>query len=201
MLGLLLLWGASHGLVHAQEQTLSPPPPQLVAPKVIAPVPERKTAKPPAQSSKPDWQDLTPAQQISLKPLAADWQTLNEAQKKKWIAMARDYPTLAPGEQTKVHARMTEWVSLSQQQRAQARLNFAKSKQLTPAQKTDTWQAYQELSPEEKKKLAAAANAKLAGAAAASKPVSPQKLTIVPPKTLPQPLINRHTLLPQPAKP
>lgn len=157
-------------------------------------------------STKPAWQDLTPAQQLSLKPLAANWNTLGEAQKRKWIAIAVNYPSLAPAEQAKLHSRMTEWVSLSQQQRDQARLNFAKSKQLTPTQKTATWEAYQALSPEEKKKLAISAPPKPVGAAAAAKPVPPQKLATVPatrqtakqmPKNAATPhAVNRNTLLP-----
>lgn len=160
-------------------------------------------------SSKPTWQDLTPAQQLSLKPLAANWNTLGEAQKRKWIAIARNYPTLAPTEQAKLHSRMTDWVSLSQQQRDQARLNFAESKQLAPTQKAAKWQAYQSLSPEEKHKLATAATPKPAGAAAAAKPVPPQKLTAIPvirqtPKQIPRisatnQAVNRNTLLPHPA--
>lgn len=157
-------------------------------------------------SSKPGWQDLTPAQQLSLKPLATNWNTLGEAQKRKWIAIAVNYPNLAPTEQAKLHSRMTEWMSLSQQQRAQARLNFSQSKQLAPTQKAATWQAYQALSPEEKKKLAISATPKPAGAAAAAKPVPSQKLAAVPvtrqtPKQIPRisaanHAVNRNTLLP-----
>jgi hypothetical protein len=167
-----------------------------------------KNSKAQISPSKPAWQDLTPAQQLSLKPLAATWNTLGEAHKRKWIAIARNYPTLAPAEQEKLHSRMTEWVSLSQQQRAQARMNFAQSKRLTPTQKAATWQAYQALSPEEKQKLAISAIPKPAGAAAAVKPVPPQKLAAVPvtrrtPKQLPKlsvstQAVNRNTLLPQP---
>ena len=157
-------------------------------------------------SSKPDWQELTPAQQLSLKPLAANWNTLGEAQKRKWIAIAGNYPSLASTEQAKLHSRMTEWVSLSQQQRDQARLNFARSKQLAPTQKTATWQAYQALSPEEKQKLAISATPKPVGAAAAAKPVPRQKLAAVPvtrqtPKQMPKLAaathgVNPNTLLP-----
>lgn len=165
-----------------------------------------KTSKTPISPSKPAWQDLTPAQQMSLMPLAASWNNLGESHKRKWIAIAANYPALAPAEQEKLHSRMTEWVALSKQQRAQARLNFAQSKQLTPSQKTATWQAYQALSPEEKQKLAISATPKPAGAAAAVKPVPPQKLASVPitrhtPKQLPKlsapnQTVNRNTLLP-----
>ena len=157
-------------------------------------------------SSKPAWQDLTPSQQLSLKPLAANWNSLGEAQKRKWIAIATGYPKLAPAEQAKLHSRMTEWVSLSQQQRAQARLNFAQSKQLAPTQTAATWQAYQALSPEEKQKLSISAGPKPVGIATAVKPVLPQKLAAVPvtrqtPKQMPRlssanHAVNRNTLLP-----
>lgn len=165
-----------------------------------------KNSKAQTSPSKPAWQDLTPAQQVSLMPLAAIWSTLGESHKRKWIAIAANYPALAPAEQEKLHSRMTEWVSLSKQQRAQARLNFAQSKQLSPSQKAATWQAYQALSPEEKQKLAISATPKPAGAAAAVKPVPPQKLATVPvtrhtPKQLPKlsvanQAVNRNTLLP-----
>lgn len=162
-------------------------------------------------STKPAWQDLTPSQQLSLKPLAANWNHLGEDHKRKWIAIAANYPSMAPIEQAKLHSRMSEWVSLSQQQRAQARLNFAESKQLTPNQKAATWQAYQALSPEEKQKLATSAKPKPIGAAAAVKPVPPQKLAVVPvtrqsPKQAPRVSVanhalNQHTLLPHPQSP
>ena len=156
--------------------------------------------------SKPIWKELTSAQQLSLEPLSANWNTLEEAQKRKWIALAVNYPTLTPAEQTKLHSRMAEWVSLSNQQRAQARLNFAKSKQLTSTEKTATWQAYQALTPEEKQKLATVPSPQLAGAAIAPKPVPPQKLTMIS-LTHQQPIqqqkpaipnqdVSRHTLLP-----
>ena len=158
-------------------------------------------------SAKSAWQDLTPSQQISLKPLAAQWNTLGETQKRKWITIAANYSSLAPAEQAKLHSRMTEWVSLSQQQRAQARLNFAQSKQHTATEKASTWQAYQALSPEEKQKLAISAPKKPVGAAAAAKPVPAQKLAKVPvtrQSQKPTPkvpattyAINRNTLLPQ----
>lgn len=157
-------------------------------------------------SSKPEWQDLTPAQQLSLQPLAANWNSLGEANKRKWIALAANYPNLAPAEQAKLHSRMTEWVSLSQKERDQARLNFARTKQLTPAQKAATWQAYQALSAEEKQKLAISAPPKPVGAAAAARPIPPQKLATVPvtrqtPKQMPRIAaathgVNRNTLLP-----
>ena len=163
----------------------------------------------PMTTSGPSWQELTPAQRVSLKPLAAGWNLLDAALKRKWIALAANYPALTPAEQSKLHSRMSEWSLLSKQERARARLNFAESKNLTPEQKVATWEAYQALDPEEKKKLAASAPPKPSGAAGAAKPVAPQKLATVPlsrknqPQaatiTPPQKVIDSNTLLSLPA--
>lgn len=138
-----------------------------------------------ASTSRPAWVELTPMQQQALKPLAGNWDTnISEPQKRKWLEVSKNYPSLPPEDQAVLHSRMNEWIALSPEQRAQARLNFAKtkelSKQLTPEEKKAKWQTYQALSPEEKQKLAAKASPKPAGAATAIKPVAPQKLAVVP---------------------
>lgn len=134
--------------------------------------------------SKPAWADLSARQQESLKPLAATWNGISEAQKRKWLEVSKNYPTLGVADQAVMHSRMNEWVTMSPQQRAAARLNFAKtkelSKELTPDEKKAKWQSYQALSPEEKAKLVAKATPKPAGAATAVKPVEPQKLAVTP---------------------
>ncbi len=138
-----------------------------------------------ALSSRPTWAELTPMQQQTLKPLATSWAAISEAQKRKWLEISKSYPSLPPAGQATMHSRMNEWVALSPQQRAEARLNFAKTKelsnQLTPEEKKAKWQTYQALSPEEKQKLAANATTRPVGAALAVKPVAPQKLAAVPP--------------------
>lgn len=139
------------------------------------------SAPKPAATAKSAWKDLTPGQQQALKPLAERWNSLPAERKRKWLAISRNYPSLPPAEQAKLHSRMSEWVSLSQQQRTQARLNFVETKKLTPEQKAEQWQAYQALSPEERKKLAAKAPSKPAGVAVV-KPGSPHKLANVPVK-------------------
>ena len=137
---------------------------------------------------------------------------IGEAQKRKWLAVSKNYPALPAPEQAKLHSRMTEWTSLSQQQRSQARLNFAETKKLSPGDQSANWQAYQALSPEDRQKLAAKASPKPAGAATAVKPVPEQKLAAVPaarPDTKHatsgalgiqgNPAVDRNTLLPRPA--
>lgn len=154
------------------------------------------------------WSELSAAQKQSLAPLSAQWGTISEAQKRKWIALSQNYPKLSPEEQAKLHSRMTEWVALSPQQRTQARLNFADTRKIPPDDKKAKWEAYQSLTPEQKARLAADAKPKAAGAAAAVKPVAPQKLAKVPPKTTADPKertriaappnqVDHNTLLPQ----
>ncbi|AYQ29345.1 MULTISPECIES: DUF3106 domain-containing protein [unclassified Polaromonas] len=156
-----------------------------------APAATKSAASAPAKvmASKPSWAELSPMQQQALKPLASSWNTnISQPQKRKWLEISKNYPSLSPEEQATMHSRMNEWVTLSPQQRAQARLNFARtkelSKQLTPEEKKAKWETYQALSPEEKQKLAAKANPKPLGAATAVKPVAPQKLAPVPPHTV-----------------
>ena len=108
---------------------------------------------------------------------------------------------------------MAEWAALSPQQRNQARLNFAEIQKVAPDDKKAKWEAYQNLPPEEKKKLAAgAAQAKPAvpPTAAAVQPVPPQKLAKTPkakpsegktPKIAGVPAqVDQNTLLPQPGQ-
>ncbi|MCW5648410.1 MAG: DUF3106 domain-containing protein [Ramlibacter sp.] len=169
------------------------------------PAPRASAPRPTKASSGSGWKELSAAQQRSLEPLAGQWDSLSEGQKRKWIALARNYPRLKPEEQAKVHSRMTEWVALSPQQRTQARLNFADTKRLSAVDKKAKWEAYQSLSPEEKKKLAARATPKPKGVATAVKPVPPQKLARVGkdrPGAKGQPpagpaSVDHNTLLPQ----
>jgi len=156
--------------------------------------------------SKPAWKDLTPAQQQALQPLAPHWDRLSEERKLKWLVISKNYAKLPPEEQARVHRRMSTWVTLSQQERTQARQNFKEIKNLAPEQKAAQWEAYQALSPEEKRSLAARAQAKKPAGVATVKPTSASKLTPVPPRrtkasasrmaeaTSP---IQRNTLLPR----
>jgi hypothetical protein len=135
-------------------------------------------------SSGPGWNELSAAQREVLNPLTSTWPSLSANHKRKWLEVTRNYATLPAEEQAKMQGRMKEWVALSPQQRAQARLNFARtkelSKELTAEEKKAKWEAYQSLSVEEKRKLAAKAPVKPVGAAPASKPVSRQKLATLP---------------------
>jgi hypothetical protein len=105
---------------------------------------------------------------------------LSDGHKRKWIALAKNYPSLTPTEQEKLHSRMAEWAALKPLDRELARLNFAETKKLPVPDRASNWEAYKALSPEERQKLAEHAAGKSAGAAAAIKPVPPEKLAVVP---------------------
>lgn len=166
-------------------QTLPAPLAQPAAKGASAvPKPATQQTKTAVITPGPSWADLTTAQKAALAPLATSWPSTAEPQKRKWLEIAKNFSRLTPAEQATMTGRMTEWVALSPQQRAQARLNFAKTKelstQLTPDERKAKWETYQALSPEQKKDLAAKAVQKPAGAATAVKPVAPQKLAVGP---------------------
>ena len=151
------------------------------------------------------WQNLTPSQKKALAPLAPHWAQISPAQKNKWLAMSNNFDNLSPREQATLHNRMADWASLSPQQRAQARLSFNETKPLGVDQKKSQWEAYQALSQDDRKKLAAQQTTKIQGAATASQPTSPQKVIPLlgksPPtesisKTTPVIVIDKKTLLP-----
>jgi Protein of unknown function (DUF3106) len=166
------------GTVLAQSASGQPDP---LAAKVSSAMP--KASVPKAPVSRPVWAQLTVQQQIALRPLSASWDTINEAQKRKWLELSKTFSSLSEGEQARLHERMVEWVVMSPQQRAQARLNFAQTRELSTdlsaEEKKAKWQTYQALTAAEKQKLAEKATPKPTGAATAVTPVAPQKLTTV----------------------
>lgn len=139
---------------------------------------------PPADKNKPRWQDLTVAQQKALAPLAQRWADMPLVRKRKWLEISKTFDKLSSAEQEKSHLRMSEWVALSRKERTQARLTFADSKSMDAQQKAAHWQAYQELSEEEKRKLAQASPIKPTGATTV-KPQANTKLAV--------PITTRHS--------
>ena len=192
----LVIWLVALGLSGAlATPAAAQTPPTSPATLPAAQPSSGKTAVAPSVGG-PGWTELSAVERDILKPLASSWNALTPGHKSKWRQMAKSYPSLPTEEQVKMQGRMKEWVALSPQQRNQARLNFATtkelSKELTPEEKKAKWQAYQALSEEEKRKLAAKAPPKPVGAAATAKPVAPQKLATVPsladkPKAKPAP--------------
>jgi hypothetical protein len=133
-----------------------------------------------ASATKPHWSELTAEQQQALQPLASHWHTLSTGHKRKWLALSRHYANMSADDRTTLHSRMIEWAALSNQQRAQARLNFAEVKSVPADERKDKWEQYQALSEEEKRRLAERAPVKPRGAAVPVRPVPAQKLVAVP---------------------
>ena len=147
-------------------------------------------AQPPAQTkapspvrqaplAKPLWAELAPEQQLSLAPLASDWDKLDGARKKKWIELTKRYASLTPEQQARMQERMRDWAKLTPDQRRVARESYSRTKMLEPEQKTAQWQEYQQLSDEQKKKLADEAVARKR--VTNLPPAAPDKSKLVPP--------------------
>lgn len=138
-------------------------------------------AVPAAASTANNWNTLTESQKVALAPLKDVWVRITPVKKQKWLDIAVGYHLLSVEGQETLHFRMNEWATLTSKQREQARLNFAQTKKLTPADKQTKWQAYQALSAEEKQKLANISKASPPkGAAPALKPVAKDKLITTP---------------------
>lgn len=142
-----------------------------------------------ATATRPTWSELTAEQKEALQPLAAHWHSLHPGHKRKWLALSRNYANMSADDQTTLHSRMIEWAALSNQQRAQARLNFAEVKRVPADERKAKWEQYQALSEEEKRRLAERAPARPRGAAIPVRPVPAQKLVAVPAVTPP----GQHT--------
>jgi hypothetical protein len=171
------LAAAAFGLTLASAQTHSP----SAKPGETAQIAPVATSSPSApKATKPYWSELTAEQQQALHPLASHWHTLNAGHKRKWLALSRNYANMSADDRTTLHSRMIEWAALSNQQRAQARLNFAEVKRVPADERKAKWEQYQALSEEEKRRLAERAPAKPRGAAIPVRPVPSQKLVTVP---------------------
>lgn len=130
--------------------------------------------------SGPAWNTLTNQQKEVLTPLKERWKDMGELTKRRWMSLAEGFEQLPPEGQIKLQERMQTWSSLSAQQRNQARLNFFSSRQLSPEDLQAKWDAYQALSADEKRRLAAKAAPKSRGAATALRPTAKRKLATIP---------------------
>ena len=127
-------------------------------PGTAAPSPAALTVEfpPLASDTNPlSWSHLSAAQHEALAPFAAEWDTFSDERKRKWIKIAARFAKMSPEAQKRLHERMSEWIHMTPDQRRVARENYQVSKALPAQARTKAWQAYQELSPEQKARLAA----------------------------------------------
>ncbi len=119
----------------------------FVAPVSAAAPREPNVATSQTKPAKPDWPELTPAQQRVLAPLKEDWASLDTIRRKKWVKVADRYPNMKPDAQKRLEKRMQEWAKLTPEQRSVAREKFLTLKKLPPKtreQIQEQWQQYQE---------------------------------------------------------
>jgi hypothetical protein len=121
-----------------------------------------------ASTSGPQWKELPQTHQEVLKPLEPEWDRMPGSRKKKWLTMADKYSAMTPEQQARMQERMGAWATLTPDQRRIARENYARARKLQPDQRSAEWQQYQQLSEEERQKLAEQAKTK-------------QRLTSLPP--------------------
>ncbi|SAK40702.1 DUF3106 domain-containing protein [Caballeronia ptereochthonis] len=101
------------------------------------------------------WSHLTEAQHVALAPFATQWDSFSDERKQKWLKIASRFHRMSPEAQKHLHQRMEEWVRLTPDQRKVARENYQVSKAVPLEKREKAWDAYQKLSEEQKKKLAA----------------------------------------------
>lgn len=145
-------------------------------------------AQPNMPAAKPLWTELTPAQQQALAPLASEWDKLDAFRKNKWLVIGNKFATMKPDEQQRMQERMRDWVELTPAQRRFARERYARAKKLNPGRKFAQWQEYQQLSEEQKKKLAENAASKNSVATLPPASQDKQGKTIPPIKSAPKPV-------------
>lgn len=113
------------------------------------------SAAAPASTSPLSWNHLTDAQRVALAPFATQWDSFSDERKQKWLKIASRFHRMSPEAQKHLHQRMEEWVRLTPDQRKVARENYQVSKAVPLEKREKAWDAYQKLSEEQKKKLAA----------------------------------------------
>lgn len=105
----------------------------------------------------PSWAQLTVAQQTALRPLARDWAQIDDVRRQKWLEIAARFDRMSPAEQARVQERMRAWAELSPGERGQARFNFREAQRLRPEARQSDWEAYLQLSEEDRRRLARSA--------------------------------------------
>jgi hypothetical protein len=113
-----------------------------------------------SSSSPLAWNRLTEAQHAALAPFAEQWDQFSDERKQKWLKIASRYHKMSPEAQKRLHQRMAEWVRMTPDQRKVARENYQVSKSVPLEKRESAWDAYQKLSEEQKKKLAATERAR-----------------------------------------
>lgn len=119
----------------------------FVAPVSAAAPVQPKAAATQTKPAKPEWSELTPAQQAVLDPLKQDWSSFDTVSRKKWLKVADGYPKMKPDAQKRLQKRMQEWAQLTPEQRRIAREKYLAIKKMPPDKRAEVksqWQQYQQ---------------------------------------------------------
>jgi Protein of unknown function (DUF3106) len=126
------------------------------------------------QEARPLWRELGSAQQEALSPLKSEWASISAIRKQTWLQLANRMPEMSSEERGRVQQRMNEWLVMSPRQRGQTRIQFQEARQLAPGGRQEHWDAYQALSPDQRRALAAQAAPTAKRPAPPSAPAKPQ---------------------------
>jgi hypothetical protein len=129
-----------------------------------------------------------------LEPFKDSWTTLPDAEQRAWAELALRFPRLPADQQERAQKRIQEWAALSPAQRQMARSNYRLAKVLPPEARVQQYEAYRELSPEQRGVLRSAGSTSNTAAALASPTVGLAKNAAQP---MPRDLALRR--LPPPA--
>lgn len=128
----------------------------FVAATQAAPLPQAAPQRAAAMEQRSSsWAALTPGQRTALAPLQADWGALAPERQSKWLEIARRWPALSTDEQQRLQRRMGRWARMTAEERSRARLHFQQVRRLDVDQRRAAWEAYQALSLQERRRLAA----------------------------------------------
>ncbi|AGR73457.1 DUF3106 domain-containing protein [Burkholderia pseudomallei] len=154
VIALVVAYAATYPRFHPQPAAVAAASAPVIASAAIA---LSSGEFPPLPPSSPlSWGRLTPQQHVALAPFASQWDSFSDERKRKWLKIAARFPRMSPEAQKRLQERMTEWVRMTPEQRRVARENYLVSKDLSAQAREKAWKAYQQLSPEQKEKLAAA---------------------------------------------
>jgi hypothetical protein len=103
-----------------------------------------------------------------LEPFKDSWTTLPDAEQRAWAELALRFPRLPADQQERAQKRIQEWASLTPPQRQMARSNYRLAKVLPPEARVQQYEAYRELSPEQRGVLRSAGSTSNTAAALAS---------------------------------
>ena len=97
---------------------------------------------------------LTPAQKQTLAPLASEWNGFMPTRRQKWIVIANRVQKMNPEEQQRVQNKMQARITLTPGHRTAARENYLRSSKIQPEKRCQQWQEYQQVTEEQKVRLA-----------------------------------------------